>query len=398
MIKNSSRQINVIFLFFEDDFYKWPLRNKLESFVKTNSDVTIVGVTFPVSILTLFSKPRRFIKFLFNPNKKIQQGIYSITPFTIFPLRLINKNRILIEIHKWILDGQINNFLNHVKAMENRLTWIYHLAAFPVFFDIVKQSRLLIYQCEDDNIMKENTVCEDMKEMEDDLLSKANIVFAASSNVYYSRREKNKNCFLIPNAVDFKFFSKADSPDIPSCPELKDIPKPIVGYLGIVRSWLDFELIEFLADKLPNASFIFVGPIADDVRDNVAALKARPNVYFIKRKDREELLPVLKAFDVCAIPFKYNKFNLATNPLKFWEYLATGRPILTLRIPDFEIYEKLLYMYVNKEEALEKMLAALQENDPGLKERRMEIAKKNDLSLRSSRYHEIIMRYLPENT
>lgn len=107
------------------------------------------------------------------------------------------------------------------------------------------------------------------------------------------------------------------------------------------------------------------------------------------------MLPgILKGFDICMIPFKYNKFNLATNPLKFWEYLAAGKPILSLRLPDIEPYEDILYLYTNKEGALKKLQVALNDNDPSSKRRRMEIAKNNDISLKSKTYYEVLTKYL----
>ncbi len=387
-------ELNIVYFFFADDFYKWVLRSKLESFVETSPVVTITGITFPVSFLTLFYNPKRFMKFLFNSKKKIRKGIYSFTPFSFLPIGLVNKCHLFIKIHKWLLGFQINNFLKEIKASENRITWINYFLAFPVFSDLVKDSRLLVYQCEDEDTVKEDTILKDRVRMEDDLIEKADVIFSLSKNIYETREGKNKDHYLIPNGVDFNFFSKAASEDTPLNEDLRDIPHPIVGYLGNFRSWLDFELLELLADRFRAASFVFVGPIEREVRVEMNSLKRRSNVYFIERKDREALPGVLKAFDVCLIPFKYNRFNLATNPLKFWEYLATGKPILSIKIPDFEAYADIISLYRTKEEAVDKLRMLLQEKDYTLRERRMKLAKSNDLSLRSSQYYEALIRHL----
>ncbi len=387
-------ELNIVYFFFADDFYKWVLRSKLESFVETNPAVTITGITFPVSFLTLFSNPKRFIKFLFNSKKKIRKGIYSFTPLSFLPIGLVNKYYIFIKIHKWLLGSQINNFLKGIRVSENRVTWICDLSAFPVFFDLVENNRLLVYQCEDEDTVKEDTILKDRVKIENKLLEEADVVFTLSKNIYETRQAKNENCYLIPNGVDFNFFSKAVSEDTPLNENLRDISHPIVGYLGNFRSWLDFELLELLADKFQAASFVFVGPVEREVRVKMNSLKRRSNVYFIERKDREALPGVLKAFDVCLIPFKYNRFNLATNPLKFWEYLATGKPILSIKIPDFEAYADIISLYRTKEEAVDKLRMLLQEKDYTLRERRMKLAKSNDLSLRSSQYYEALIRHL----
>lgn len=387
-------ELNIVYFFFNDDFYRWPVRTIIEPFVKSFRNITIIGVTFPISLLTIFYNPKRFIKFLFKPKKKIMENIYSFTPFGFLPVRLINKNRILTIIHKWLFGSQINKFLNDIKAYENRITWIYTLDAFPVFSDVVKDSRLMVYDCEDENTMNGNAVLRDMKETEDSFLKKADVVFVVSKKIYATRKWKNRNCYLIPNGVDFDFFSGAASVDTPLNEGIKNIPRPIAGYLGNVRDWLDFELLEFLADNLPTISFVFVGPIEQDVRREIASLKKRPNVYFLGRKDREALPGILKGFDICLIPFKYNEFNLATNPLKFWEYLATGKPILSLKIPDFEPYEDILALYTTKEEALDKMRLLLEKDDEHLKKRRMELAKNNDIIVKSKEWYDILKKHL----
>lgn len=393
-MRNHSYKLNIIFFFFEDDYFKWPLKDKLNSLVDSTGDVRIIGVVYPISPLTLFSNPVRFIKYAFRSSGTIRDGISFFAPFGFLPVRFINKHRFLIKVHRHIFKLQLSGYLKRIDATSSRVIWIYSLEAFPSFGDSVQDNKLLVYDCEDDNSIKEDTVIEEAKAMEDQLLDSADVVLTVSQNVCDTRKEKNSDCFAVQNGVDYDFFSKADHHDTKIDKDLINIKRPIVGYLGNIRAWLDFEMLELFADNFKEVSFVFVGPVAGDVAGNVSSLKKRPNVYFINRKDRIMLPGILKGFDICMIPFKYNKFNLATNPLKFWEYLATGKPILSLRIPDIEPYEDILYLYMNKEEAVEKLRVALSNNDPDSKRRRMEIARENDLSARSKAYHEILMRYL----
>ncbi len=386
--------LNVVFFFFNDDYSNWPQRHKIDPFVDNNPGVTVTGVTFPVNLLTLFSNPARFVKFLLRPRRKIQEGIYSFTPFGLLPVTVINKNRILINIHKWLYKIQIDNFLDSIKASQNRITWIYYLWAAPVFSDIVEDSKLLVYQCDDEYTMEGAEILKEMKEIEDDLLKKADVVVAVSNKIYDARKQKNKNCYLVPNAIDFDFFNKAASADTPLNEEMKDIPHPIAGYLGVIRSWVDFELLGFLADSLPKVSFVFVGPVEADVKKKADALWSRPNVRFLGNKDREVLPGILKGFDACLIPFSLNEFNLSTNPWKFWEYLATGKPILSLKIPDFEVYGDIVALYTTKEEALDKLRVILEKVDDDKVKRRMQLAKSNDVVARSKKWYDIVTKRL----
>ena len=386
--------LNVVFFFFNDDYSNWPQRHKIDPFVDNNPGVTVTGVTFPVNFMTLFSNPARFVKFLLKPRRKIREGVYSFTPFGLLPVTVINKNRILINIHKWLYKIQIDNFLDSIKASQNRITWIYYLWAAPVFSDIVKDSKLLVYQCDDEYTMEGDKVLKEMKEIEDDLLKKADVVVAVSNKICDARKERNKYCCVVPNAIDFDLFSKAASADTPLNEEMKSIQHPIAGYLGVIRSWVDFELLRFLADSLPKVSFVFVGPIEADVKEETDSLKKRPNVYFLGNKDREVLPGILKGFDACLIPFSLNEFNLSTNPWKFWEYLATGKPILSLKISDFEPYGDFVALYTTKEEALDKLRVILEKVDDNQVKRRMQLAKANDVVARSKKWYDIVTKRL----
>ena len=239
-------------------------------------------------------------------------------------------------------------------------------------------------------------ILKEMKEIEDDLLKKADVVVAVSNKIYDARKQKNKNCYLVPNAIDFDFFNKAASADTPLNEEMKDIPHPIAGYLGVIRSWVDFELLGFLADSLPKVSFVFVGPVEADVKKKADALGSRPNVRFLGNKDREVLPGILKGFDACLIPFSLNEFNLSTNPWKFWEYLATGKPILSLKIPDFEVYGDIVALYTTKEEALDKLRVILEKVDDDKVKRRMQLAKSNDVVARSKKWYDIVTKRLDD--
>lgn len=394
MNDHETREINIIYLFLEDDFYRWPVDSQLEALINLNKGIRIIGINYPVSLLTLFFNPMRFIKKGFKNKCKIRENLYSFAPFSFLPVSIINRHPILITLHRFLFKLQINKYLKQIHAMENRVTLLYKLEAFPAFHETVNNNKLLVYDCQDEHTLKEDKFIKTAQEIENIFLKKADIVFTIAEYPYKSRLLKNKNTFLVPNGVDFDLFNQADSPHTKIHPELINIPKPIIGYVGHTRSWLDFELLEFLASCEPQISFVFVGTIEKDIMPEVNSLKKHGNVYFLPWKERKYLPFVIKAFDVCMIPFKYNRFNLSTNPLKYWEYLATGKPILSLKIPDLIAYEDRLALYVTKEEALAKLRLLLQEKDPTLKAKRIDLARNSDVSLRANARYEILKKFL----
>lgn len=387
-------RMNIVYIFFEDDFSKWANAYQIESFIKLNKGIRVIGVNFPVSLATLLCNPVRFAKYLIRNKSKVQEGIYSFAPFSFLPLNIINRYNFLIKLHRWLFKLQFNCYLKKIDALENRVIFINDLEAAPAFSEIVDCNKLLVYDCRDEHTYNEDTLNRKAQEIENDILNKADIVFTVAEFSYKSRLKKNKNTFLIPNGADYDLFKQADSEDTPIHHGLDKIPRPIVGYLGNTRSWLDFELLEFLADRLPSISFVFVGPVEKDIRHKVDSLKKHNNVYFFSRIERKYLPSVLKPFSVCIIPFKFNRFNLSTSPIKFWEYLATGKPILSLKIPDFACYEDLVALYTTKEEALSKLQGLLMENSSTLKLKRMTLAKNSDVSLRSKQRYDVIVKFL----
>ena len=105
---------------------------------------------------------------------------------------------------------------------------------------------------------------------------------------------------------------------------------PVVGYFGSLHEWIDLELIEWLAKSRPQWSFLLVGHAAADV----AALRALGNVHLVGPKPYQTLPEWAKAFDVAIIPYKLNRQVANANPLKLREYLATGKPIVSVRNPE----------------------------------------------------------------
>lgn len=157
-----------------------------------------------------------------------------------------------------------------------------------------------------------------------ELQKKADAIFATSGFLYGFNREYRDKTFLCSNGADYDFFANAagNHPARPN--DMANIRKPILGYIGAVADWIDWRLIEIIA-ATGKFSIVFVGPLF--------GLKQIPivseNVYFLGRKAYEALPSYLSCFDVCLIPFKKNKLTIACNPVKMYEYLSMGKPVVS---------------------------------------------------------------------
>ncbi len=121
--------------------------------------------------------------------------------------------------------------------------------------------------------------------------------------------------------------------------EIVDLPKPIIGFHGLLADWVDYELIKKTAEHFKSGSVVLIGKIAVDAEQKVKILDDVKNVHFLGRKPYSELPNYCKGFAVALNPFAISELTLAANPLKVREYLAAGLPVISTDIPEVAILE-----------------------------------------------------------
>lgn len=198
-----------------------------------------------------------------------------------------------------------------------------------------------------------------------------------------------KPVFRLPNGVDFEWFQKQVSRR--SRPEdIRSIPRPIVGYVGSIADWMDYDLVTQLARRRPDVSFVFVGPV--DYPRRAAHLERSSNVFWLGKKPYEEIPVYVGAFDVCWIPFLGGRIVEHTNPIKLYEYFALGKPVVTTPMGEVNRYREEQLAYTG--EGVEGMAAALGEalkdGDDGRRARRMAVAREHSWSRIVGTMHDIV--------
>ena len=225
----------------------------------------------------------------------------------------------------------------------------------------------IIYDCLDEHTGFSN-VDNSIVHGEGMLIKRSDLVIATSSHLYNKVNEYRNDALLIPNAGDFEHFS-----ELPQNELLKKIKKPIIGYYGAIAEWFDNDLLEFLANKRKNWNFVLIG---HTFGSNIRKLQEFHNVHFLGEKEYSELPKYLYWFDVCIIPFKITPLIEATHPVKFYEYLSSGKPVVSVNLPELLPYHDLCYLADDNEDFLKNIEMALEEE--GFEtEKRIEFARSN---------------------
>jgi glycosyltransferase involved in cell wall biosynthesis len=161
------------------------------------------------------------------------------------------------------------------------------------------------------------------------LLKTAHLVLATAHNLVEEARQVRHDVHRVPNGVDYGHFTAASKPG-PTPSDMAAITvlgKPVAGYYGAFGNWFDYSLYRDVARRLPDISFVLIGP---DEKQHLASsgLLDLPNVYWLGGKDYADLPAYLRCFDVATIPFVLNELTQATSPVKLFEYMAGRKPVV----------------------------------------------------------------------
>jgi glycosyltransferase involved in cell wall biosynthesis len=169
---------------------------------------------------------------------------------------------------------------------------------------------------------------------------------------------------LVRNAADAAGVAGGEAVRRARCP---GGPAKVIGYIGALDDWFDVEAVRVAAHRQPGWQFVLIGRIETH---SVLALKELPNVKFLGELPHSELRAHLADFDVGLIPFLRNELTLAANPIKLYEYLSYGLPVVSSRLPEVEMLGDLVYIADGPEDFADKVEAAANEGDSSIGQRR----------------------------
>ncbi len=279
-------------------------------------------------------------------------------------------------------------------AAEKTIAWVYRPEQLSCLGLAGEQS--VVYECYDEYCLsfRDGSEVPGIEDTENHLLQEADIVFATSRALFESRKTRHANVNYAPNGVDFDLFNAAVKEDMPIAGELNGIPRPRIGYIGALYGLTDFPLLDHIVRQEGNWSLIIIGPVGDEFKPALAELRRHANVHYLGHKTRELLPQYLTGFDACILPFKTNRRNRSSNPLTLWEYLAAGKPVVSIPIKEMAALEGLVWLAEDHTAFVAAIKSALCENDKKRIACGVEIARQHSWETLTSEMFKILRRDL----
>ncbi len=322
---------------------------------------------------------------------KADEPLPVVRPWPAYPERWwshISERRYLRLVRKRAADLR-RQLSRHVPLEESAaivvsprwLPWLDHLPVRTVVYDCIDDVRVHAGRPETVSVYRR---------WEAELIERADgVVTTAAALARHVRQLADVPVELVRNGVDAQWFARqAERQSRPG--DLPRSGRPLVGFVGALYGWIDWPLVGQVAAALPEFDFVFVGPIDGRSRPGKAAELA--NVHLLGRRPHQRVPAYVAAFDVCWVPFDATQISRLANPVKIYEYLALGKPVVSTPVADVESFEGLVQVGADAPALAAALRSALEQRDESAAARRREFARRNSWDARAEQFARFVDR------
>lgn len=359
IIKISKKLKKIFYPFIFRGYYKW----KLNRILSENKDKPII-IFAPIVDwnIPLFQRPQH-IALNMSRNGYLYFYCTNNDYDNIYGFKKVNDCENLYITDQYNLLRKISREkIFHVYAQDINITSQFIEKA-------LSKNNLILYEYIDALHEDLSTSKDDVFERHIQVLKNEKCIVIATADKLYNevKHYRNKNMALVTNGVEYEHFRKKQALLPDEMKKVVDKNKPIVGYYGALAKWFDYELIIELAIKRPNYEIVLIGWNYDNSMNDYS-LDSYDNITIIGPIDYKVLPNYAYWFDISTIPFKINEITESTSPIKVFEYMALGHPIVTSDLPECRKYKSVI-VAENKTDFITKIdQALLLKNDPAYKE------------------------------
>lgn len=267
---------------------------------------------------------------------EIRANIWLVSPPILPPGRYYSVG--IARLNAFIVRQWLQPYLKHFNFLAPIL-WLYQPE--HTFFIGKMRECCTVYHCIDEFTVgtrgrKKNIITK----LEQALLRQAEIVFANSLLTYQNKKVFNPHTYRIPSGADVAHFGQVLDHE-PIHPNIAALPQPRIGFIGNINEKIDILLLAKIAQAYSTWSLVMIGqthPYAVDL----TPLQTQANVYWLGKRPFQQLPALLRGIDVCILPYVQGEATRYRSPLKLYEYLATGKPVLSTPHPEVNEFKDVI--------------------------------------------------------
>lgn len=316
--------------------------------------VNSIGYRTPKVNRADFSRAWKKLTAFRQPLREVEPNLFVLNPLAVpaYGLGMVR------SLNRWWLRSQLVRAMRKLD-FQRPINWVFNPTAAVIAGTLGEDE--LIYHCVDEYSAFSGVTPRAVLELEEQLLRKADLVIVSAEPLRESKGRTNPRTVLVRHGVDFTHFRQALESHTQVPAEIAGLPRPVIGFFGLIADWVDVELMAAVARRYPQGSLVVIGKATTDT----SPLAALPNVHLLGRKPYAELPAYCRGFDVALNPFRINELTLSANPLKVREYLAAGLPVVSTDIPEVAVLD-CCRIGKTPEHFLEEVEAALAQPGPQL--------------------------------
>lgn len=307
---------------------------------------------FPLKFFTHTELTRYAFNVWKTRGRLVEENVWEYSPLTLIPYTdfYFLKSHFIAEKSLSFTVPSLLRILEKAGFNKVDILWLDHLK-YASLINKIKFDISIYRMC--DYVPAFPNTPKSLVILEEEIMRQVDIIVISSRHLFeITKKIRKDNVYYLPNGVDFEHFYLGSD----SLPEdFRNIPSPRVVYIGAIDTWLDIYLLKYCAENLLNYSFILIGPS----RIDLSLLKNCKNIFVLGSKDYNVIPKYLKNSDVGIIPFKKTDLIKYVNPIKLYEYMACGLPVVSMEWKELKYINPPAFLARNRKEFVEMIQAAL---------------------------------------
>jgi glycosyltransferase involved in cell wall biosynthesis len=292
--------------------------------------------------------------------QRVSRSIVQLTPLVIPGA----ESALLQRVHQRMLIAQIRRAVRSIVDPGERRVQVWSFAPDVPYLVGQFDEECFVYYCVDEYSQFEGLNASRIISAEHDLIDRADVVVTTSEQLFNTKRARRPDVILMRHGVDYKHFARAWREPPPRPPDLNSIRGPVFGFFGLIHHWVDLALIAQVARLRPDYTFVLIG----EAKVDVSELRNLSNVILAGRRPYERLPGYCAAFDAGLLLFTRSAMTRNINPIKMYEYLAAGLPVVSTPLPEARRYAGPIKIAETAEEFAEACDGVIADDYPGRRE------------------------------